>query len=150
MPLSPLPSIELISRADEEASAKIPELKQFVSAGIPIPGSDQMMDGYTDIHKMLIENPVATYFMRLQGNSLAHLGFHDKDILIVDRVHSFADGETKFVVAAVKGDLCLKKVHKQSNKLFLLHPYDKMEPFKLKPKHRFEIWGFVIYNIHKV
>lgn len=149
-PLTPLPTVELISRADEEASAEIPELKQFVSAGIPMPGSDQMMDGYTDIHDMLIENPVATYFMRVHGHYLDNAGIHDKDILIVDRVHPFVDGDTKFVVAAVKGELCIKKVYKQGDQLYLIHPYDKMESFELKPKHKFEIWGFIIYNIHKV
>ena len=149
MPLTPLPKLVIISRADEEAAAEIPELKQFVTAGVPMPGSDQMMDGYTDIHQMLIKNPTSTYFMRVQGNSLHDVGIHDKDILIVDRVYDFLDSDTKFVVAAIKGEFCIKKVCKQGDQLFLIHPYNKMEPFELKPKHKFDIWGIIIYNIHK-
>lgn len=149
MPLSPLPKLEIISRADEEAAAEIPELKQFVTAGVPMPGSDQMMDGYTNIHQMLIKNPTSTYFMRVQGHYLDEAGINDKDILIVDRVHPFSDGDTLYVVATVKGEFCIKRVYKRGDQLILIHPYDKMEPFELKPKHKFEIWGIIIYNIHK-
>jgi len=122
MPLSPLPKAEIISRADDIAAAEIPELKQFVTAGIPMPGSDQMMDGYTDIHQMLIKNPTSTYFMRVQGNSLHDLGIHDKDIHIVDKSLSVPDGDSKVVVAVLKDQFCLKRATIQDGKIFILHP----------------------------
>ena len=149
MQITPLPKAELICRADDESSANIPELKQFVTAGIPLPGSDQMMDGYTDIHQMLITNPTSTYFMRVQGNLLNILGISDKDIIIVDKSLSVPDGESKVVVAVLKKQFCLKRVTVQEGKIFILHPIDKLEPFEIKPKHNFSIWGIVIYSIHK-
>ncbi len=149
MPLTPLPKAELISRADEEAAAEIPELKQFITAGIPLPGSDQMLDGYTDIHQMLIKNPTSTYFMRVQGNLLNVLGISDKDIIIVDKALSVPESKSKVVVAVIKGQFCLKRVTILDGTIFILHPIDKFEPFEIKPKHKFSIWGIVIFSIHK-
>ena len=55
-----------------------------VSAGFPSPAEDYL-EGKLDLNRHLIPHPLATFFVRVSGDSMLGAGIHSGDLLIVDR-----------------------------------------------------------------
>jgi len=55
-----------------------------VKTGFPNPSIDSPLDS-PDFNKLIIRHPVATYCMRISGNSWERLGVFDGDIVVIDR-----------------------------------------------------------------
>jgi DNA polymerase V len=53
-------------------------------AGFPSPAADYI-ETTLDLHEYLILNPVATFYLRVQGDSMIDAHIHEGDILVVDR-----------------------------------------------------------------
>lgn len=57
---------------------------EFISAGFP-----SAAEGYEDtplnLHEWLVQNPAATFFYRVSGDSLRHEHVRDGSLLVVDR-----------------------------------------------------------------
>jgi len=104
--------------------------------------SDQSIDTNLDLNA-LVENPPATFFFRVSGNSMAADCIHAGDLLIVDRSLEAVSG--KFVVAAVDGELVVRQLHKAEDGLKLQQPgtaaYHAGD---------FELWGVITTVIHTV
>lgn len=71
-------------RPDFESGMRIPFIKEGVSAGFPSPAAD-FMESNIDLNKALSENPLATFYIKVKGNSMIDAGINDKDVLVVDR-----------------------------------------------------------------
>lgn len=56
-----------------------------VHAGFPNPASDTTLQGI-DLNKYLIQHPIGTYFMRIEGISWSEFGIFNNDVIIIDRV----------------------------------------------------------------
>jgi DNA polymerase V len=84
-----------------------PLMLDGVRAGFPSPAADYM-EARIDLNDELIENPPATFFLRVSGDSMTGAGIRDGAILIVDRALTAKDGDT--VVAIVDGDLTVKRL----------------------------------------
>ena len=56
---------------------------ESVSAGFPSPATDYM-DKKLDLNELCIKNPSATFFIRVQGDSMQEAGIFEGDILIVE------------------------------------------------------------------
>lgn len=55
-----------------------------VYMGLPSPGTD--FENFSlDLNSYLIKNPTSTFFMKLDSNVYAKLGFYRDDILVIDR-----------------------------------------------------------------
>ena len=55
-----------------------------IQAGFPSP-ADDFMDGRLDLHRHLVRNEAATFFLHVTGDSMLGAGIHDGDLLVVDR-----------------------------------------------------------------
>ena len=55
-----------------------------VSAGFPSPADDNL-EKSLDLNSYLIKRPAATFFVRVNGDSMINAGINDNDILVVDR-----------------------------------------------------------------
>ncbi len=78
-----------------------------VPAGFPSPAEDHV-DGKLDLNDHLIRRPAATYFVRVEGESMRDAGIFDGDLLIVDRgIKPKADD---VVIAVIHGDLTVKRL----------------------------------------
>ena len=55
-----------------------------IHAGFPNPAADRTLQGL-DLHKLLIQNPASTFFMRLEGNEWEDHGIYDGDVVVIDR-----------------------------------------------------------------
>lgn len=56
-----------------------------------------------DLNAWFITQPMATYFVRVEGNSMIGAGIYDGDILIVDRSKQAQDGD--IVIAELNCDM---------------------------------------------
>ena len=76
-----------------------------VVAGFPSP-AEQYLEPPLDLNEFLIKRPAATYFVRVEGDSMIGAGIHDGDLLVVDRSLRPASGDV--IIASVDGDFTVK------------------------------------------
>jgi DNA polymerase V len=85
----------------------IPLFLESVSAGFPSPAQDYV-DRVLDLNELCISHPAATFFVRVQGDSMEEAGIYSGDILVVDR--SLQPEHNDFVIAGVHGELTVKQL----------------------------------------
>lgn len=123
-------------------------LYQFaVSAGYPSPAEDDVEERL-DLNELLIKRPAATFFLRVSGSSMIKAGIHHNDILVVDRSLEAADG--KIVVAALNGELTVKRLRRDGGKIWLVPENSVYKPIEVTGEADLIIWGVVTSVIHSV
>ena len=123
----------------------VPLFTEQVAAGFPSPADDYLEDNL-DLNKYLIKHPVATFFVRVTGDSMIGAGIHSGDILIVDRALEAAN--RKVVIAVVNGELTVKRLVRRHGKILLMPENKKYQPIEIKDEMDLEIWGVVTSVIH--
>ena len=68
-------------------------------AGFPSP-AEQYQETPLDLNELLVKRPAATFFVKVQGESMIGEGIHDGDLLVVDRSLRPADGDV--IIASVE------------------------------------------------
>lgn len=116
-----------------------------VSAGFPSP-ADDFLERNLDLNSYLIKHPSATFFVRVQGDSMIGSGIRSGDILIVDR--AIRDAANKIAIALINGEFTVKKIKKTGDKLWLMPSNPRYRPLEITSDMNFEIWGVVTYVIH--
>ena len=126
--------------------AKIPLYSTAVQAGFPSPADDHI-EGSLDLNTHLVKHPAATFFVRASGESMLGAGIHPGDVLVVDRSMEAVDG--KIVIAAVDGQLTVKRLCVREGQSFLMPENDQFAPIEIK-EESVVIWGVVTYVLHQV
>lgn len=141
--------LEILGSVDPHAAPKLklPLLLAGVQAGFPSP-ADDFIDKRLDLNEHLIAHPAATFFVRAVGDSMLGAGIHDGDLLVVDRAIEPSAG--KVVMAALGGDLTIKRLERKGERLFLAPANPDYPSFDVTAREDFEIWGVVTHVIHKV
>jgi DNA polymerase V len=124
-----------------------PLFLQPINAGFPSPAEDYIED-YLDLHKLMVKNPPATFFLRVCGTSMVGAGINDGDLLVVDR--SVEAGNGKIVVAAWDGELTVKRIKIKNKRIFLVPENDQYPIVDITDQEDTTVWGVVTYVIHKV
>lgn len=124
----------------------LPIFSTSVQAGFPSPADDQI-DSRQDLNTLLVTHPLATYFVKVNGDSMTGSGIHSGDILIVDR--SLEPTEGKVVIACLDGELTVKKLKRIRGKLYLVAENPDYKPILVSEGSELQIWGVVTYSIHK-
>ena len=106
------------------------------------------MEKKIDISKHLIKHPTATFFVKAAGESMINAGIHPGDILVVDR--SLEPKNGKIVIAAVDGQLTVKRLQKSKKGIFLTPENDLFKPIKIEEENDILIWGVVTNVLHEV
>ena len=117
-----------------------------VSAGFPSP-ADDYIERLLDLNELLIKNPPATFFVKVAGDSMTGAGINDGDILIVDR--SIEATNRKIVIAAVNGELTVKRLVKKNTSCSLVAENSNYESLEINEESQCEIWGVVTSVIHQ-
>lgn len=125
----------------------VPLLLSRIAAGFPSP-ADDYIEQKLDLNAYLVKHPAATFFVRVEGDSMIDAGIRSGDILIVDRALAVTNGAV--VVAHVHGEFTVKRAEQRGNDLFLVPANKTYSPLKVTPEMDIEIWGVVVYVIHKV
>ena len=85
--------------------------------------------------------------MRASGDSMRDAGIHSGDILVVDRALEPTHG--RVVIAALDGELTVKRLRHTGGRLFLVPENPDYAPLEVSPEASFEIWGVVTFVIHR-
>ena len=138
-----------------------------VVAGFPSP-AEQYQETPLDLNELLVKRPAATFFVRVQGDSMIGEGIHDGDLLVVDRSLRPASGDV--IIACVDGDFTVKtlrlgkreegkgkreegkgKGEEGSEKweVWLEPANPKFPVIKLKPGQELDYFGKVTACIHR-
>ena len=142
-------SLELInaSAAIQPQRMGLPLYLAPVEAGFPSP-ADDYLDRRLDLHQHLVRNEAATFFLRAHGESMLGAGIHDGDLLIVDR--SMDAAHRKVVIAALDGELTVKRLLHREGRVLLAPENPRFEPIDITESESVHLWGVVTYVVHKL
>jgi DNA polymerase V len=87
----------------------------------------------------MIDNPTATFFVRVAGDSMEGARIFDGDILVVDR--SIEPQSGSIVVAAVYGELVVKRLQKTKSGLALVSENEDYQPILIDDAEGCFVWG---------
>ena len=117
-----------------------------VVAGFPSP-AEQYLEPPLDLNELLVRRPAATYFVRVQGDSMVGAGISDGDLLVVDRSLRPADGDV--IIASVDGDFTVKTYHRDKDGI-RLEPANQAYPIiRLRAGQELDYFGKVTACIHR-
>jgi DNA polymerase V len=123
-----------------------PLFSYSISAGFPSPASDYI-DQRLDLNQYLGMHSEATFFLRVQGDSMQGAGIFDGDLLIVDRSVQAKSGNV--VIAVIDGEFTVKRLQRRAGMTWLKAENPAYPPIELKEGQELEIWGVVSHVIHK-
>ncbi len=124
----------------------IPLYISRVSAGFPTP-ADGYIDQTIDLNKDLVKHPKSTFLVIASGESMINAGIQSGDMLVVDKQITPTHGS--IVIAAVDGELTVKRLSLQENKMQLLPENEAFKPILITPEQHVVIWGVVTFVIAK-
>lgn len=126
---------------------KVPLYLSAVKAGWPSPAEDYI-DEQINLHELVVRNPPATFFLRASGDSMLGVGIHDGDLLVVDR--SAEALHNRVVIAALDGELLVKKLVQRGRKAFLAPANPDYPEIEITNREYVYIWGVVTYVLHRL
>ena len=116
-------------------------------AGFPSPADDHV-EASLDLSEELIGKEEATFFVRVAGGSMTEAGIHDGDLLVVDRSVEPEDGSV--VVAALDGELTVKRYEVRSGCPCLMPEASGYDPIPIREGQELVVWGVVRHVVHEV
>lgn len=131
---------------DSKKKVLLPLYQSPVTAGFPSPAED-FVEKKLDLNELIIKHPAATFFVRVQGDSMKDASIKSGDILVVDRSLTAKDGS--IVIAILNGEFTVKRLKKFKERIFLMPENANYLPIEISEQDEFEIWGCVSYVIHK-
>jgi len=134
-----------MKESKERKKVLIPLFLTPVHAGFPSP-ADDFVESRLDLNDYLIDKPAATYFLRVNGNSMIDLSINDGDLLIVDR--SLEPKNNNVVVASIDGDFTVKIFQKRAKQVRLIPANKMFKPIVVQDGENLMIWGTVKHVIH--
>jgi len=139
-------SINAIFEVDRKSKVLCPLFTSGVSAGFPSPAEDHI-DLKLDLNELLIQHPIATFFVRVAGESMKDAGINHGDVLVVDRSLEATSG--KIVIAIVNGELTVKKFLQDNLSCRLIAANPDYPPVEITEDTDFSVWGVVTSVIHQ-
>lgn len=115
-------------------------------AGFPS-AAENFIENSLDLNELIVQHPMATFFVRVIGDSMIDAHIFSGDILVVDR--SLAAAHGKIVVALLNGEFTVKRLSMQKGKMSLVSENAHYQPIEIPPESNFQVWGIVTYVIHR-
>jgi len=131
-------------KPDFESENLMQYIKDGVSAGFPSPATD-FSENTIDLNKELCKNPLATFYIKVKGNSMIDAGISNGDILVVDK--SLEPNDNKIAVCFIDGEFTVKRIKVDVDCMYLLPENPNYTPIKVTNDNQIIIWGIVTYVI---
>ena len=136
----------LYQPACQQKPSTVPLAHSPAAAGFPSPADDHV-EGELNLHDLLIPHPTATFFVRVEGDSMQDAGIHSGDLLIVDR--SLEPKHGKIVLAIYRGEFTVKRLEITPKGIQLVPSNAAFPTLSIEDPEAFQVWGIVTYVIHK-
>lgn len=128
-----------------ETDLSLPLYETNIPAGFPSPAEEYLGDAM-DLNRYLIENPTASFFARVEGDSMIDAGIYAEDLVVVDR--SLTAKHNDIVIAAVNNEMTIKRLSTQSG-IQLVPENKQYKPIVMSGENELMIWGVVTALIRK-
>jgi len=135
-----------IHQATINARQALPIFNHSIPAGFPSP-ADDYIEKQLDLNEFMIKHPSATFFVRVEGESMRDAGILSGDMLVVDRSLTPANG--RIIVAILDGEFTVKRMVIEADQVYLAPENPDYSRIKIQPESLFQVWGVVTYVIHK-
>ncbi len=139
-------SAVFIGNADSWPKQRIPFYSDPVKAGFPSPAQDYV-ERTLDLNELCIRHPNATFFVRVEGDSMIEAGIYDGDVLVVDRSVDAEHGD--IVVAAVGNEFTVKELCTRPSLMLLPHN-PAYKPIRPRNGEELNIFGVVTNVIRQM
>lgn len=126
---------------EDKVAGQIPLYSSRPAAGFPAPGDD-LVESSLDLNDLLIDNPTATFFVKVEGDSMEGAKIFSGDVLVVDRSVTPRSGH--IVVAAVYGEMVVKRLVTSGSGAKLVSENVNYKPIELTNNDECFIWGVVV------
>ncbi len=137
--------IDIFAAIDEEHQS-IPVFSSSVQGGFPSPAEDYI-EKQLDLNELMIQHPAATFYVRVEGDSMQGAGIQSGDILVVDRALKAVSG--KIVVAVINGEFTVKRLIIKNGVTYLQPENENYPTLKIEKESDFQVWGVVSYVVHR-
>ncbi|MGI2217520.1 translesion error-prone DNA polymerase V autoproteolytic subunit [Shewanella baltica] len=136
----------ILGRFAKHTQYRLSLFSSLIAAGFPSPAQDYV-EQTLDLNELCIKHPAATFFVKVQGDSMIEAGIFSGDILVVDRSLQPAHGDT--VVAAVNGEFTVKQL--QLRPVVQLLPRNTLfSPIVINDESELNIFGVVTNVVKKL
>lgn len=135
-----------ISHADTGRKLLLPYADHGIQAGFPSPAQDYISEAI-DLNDEVVRHPAATFYGRVNGDSMIDEGIEDGDLIVIDRAIEPSDGD--LAVCYVDGDFTLKRIKIEPDRIWLIPANETFDPILITSDSRFSIWGVVTFVIKR-
>lgn len=136
----------ILGRFTKHTQYRLSLFSSLIAAGFPSPAQDYV-EQTLDLNELCIKHPAATFFVKVQGDSMIDAGIFSGDILVVDRSLQPAHGD--IVVAAVNGEFTVKQL--QLRPVVQLLPRNALfSPIAINDESELNIFGVVTNVVKKL
>ena len=118
--------------------------EERISAGFPSP-ADDFKEVRISLDKELAKNKEATFYARVEGDSMIGAGIDDGDLLVIDRSIDPVSG--KIAVCLINGEFTVKRIIKKNQKIYLKPENKNYKELEIGEESDLIIWGIVTYVI---
>ncbi|MBM2884123.1 translesion error-prone DNA polymerase V autoproteolytic subunit [Chromobacterium phragmitis] len=139
--MSPIPYL-----IPQPGGHSLPLVLAPVRAGFPSP-ADDYLDDNINLHEYLVEDPPATFIVRVKGDSMIGAGIDNGDLLVVDKGMTPAHGD--IVVAIIDGEFTVKRLHQRGGSCALMPENPAYAPITLHSGQELLVWGVVTGCVKK-
>lgn len=136
-----------IYRPEAEGELEIPLAESGIHAGFPSP-ADDFLEGSLDLNRLVIKHPEATFFARVEGDSMKDDGIAEGDLVVVDKAVEPYDG--CLAAAYIDGEFTLKRVRIEPDRILLVPANPKYRTIEVSPDNEFAVWGVVKWILKNV
>jgi DNA polymerase V len=109
------------------------------------PPPSDIIEGPINFNDILIENPIATFAVRIAGDSMTGVGIYPNDIAVVNRARQVRNGN--IVLALLDNQFTMKRYYITDGGVRLEAANPNYPDISVTKAHDFELWGVVTHSI---
>lgn len=117
-----------------------------VPAGFPSP-ADDYLDRALDFNQLLIDNPAATFAVKIAGESMTGAALLPNDIAVINRARKPTNG--CIVLALVDGEFTIKRYRLIEGRVILKAENPDYPDIVIKDGSDFEVWGVLSASVRQ-
>lgn len=122
----------------------VPLYDTCIPAGFPSPAQDYMEEDI-DLQKLLVQHPLATFIVKVKGESMVNDFIPEGALLVVDK--SIKPKHNDIIVGVVNGEFTVKRMLRSGQQVVLQPANPSFKPLHITEEMNFIVWGVVIQII---